>query len=103
LNPAAGAAVFNVTVTEPTSAGFVTVFPDPPPPASNLNFVAGQTVPSLVRVGVRPVTRETAFYNRFGNTHLVVDLFGYFTNSTATGFAAQTTIADQYTVTVDVP
>lgn len=47
-----GAAVLNVTVVDPGAAGYLTVFPDgqPPPTASNLNFVAGQTVPNLVLV-----------------------------------------------------
>src|SRR5439155_898236 len=41
------AVVLNVTATEPTSPSTLTVFPtrSEPPNASNLNFVAGQTVP----------------------------------------------------------
>jgi hypothetical protein len=48
------AVVLNVTVTGPTSAGYLTVWPAgaPQPTASNLNFVAGQTVPNLVEVAV---------------------------------------------------
>ena len=50
------AVVANVTVTNPSAAGFVTVFPcgEAVPTASNVNMVAGQTVPNLVfaRVGV---------------------------------------------------
>src|SRR5690606_13337358 len=50
--PASGvdAVVLNVTVTEPTDAGYVTVWPtgEPRPTASNLNYTAGQTVPNLV-------------------------------------------------------
>ena len=43
------AAVMNVTVTNPAAAGYVTVWPcgQPQPLASNLNYVAGQTVPNL--------------------------------------------------------
>src|SRR4029077_3863148 len=42
--------MLNVTVTEPTGAGFATVFPcgQPLPNASNLNFVAGGTVANNV-------------------------------------------------------
>ena len=45
----------NVTVTDPTWDGYVTVYPGDVadrPTASNLNFVAGQTVPNLVTVKV---------------------------------------------------
>src|SRR4029077_17703908 len=46
----AGAGVMNVQVEQTTSAGYVTVFPNgqPTPLASNLNFVAGQTIANLV-------------------------------------------------------
>ena len=48
--PIVGGVVVNVTVTAPTSDGYLTVFPPdvPRPTSSNLNFVAGQTVPNLV-------------------------------------------------------
>jgi hypothetical protein len=50
--PAMGvsAVVLNVTVTGATRPGFVTAYGDGTalPGASNLNFVAGQTVPNLV-------------------------------------------------------
>ena len=47
----ADAVVLNVTVVNARAAGFVTVypcFPEPLPEASNLNFVAGQTIANLV-------------------------------------------------------
>ena len=49
-----GAVVLNVTVTRPTAAGFITVYPAGSglPDASNLNFSAGQTMPNLVVVPV---------------------------------------------------
>ncbi|MEO8749930.1 MAG: hypothetical protein ABI384_05980 [Allobranchiibius sp.] len=50
--PATGisAVMVNVTVTGPTAAGTITVYPDGTtmPTASNLNFTAGQTIPHLV-------------------------------------------------------
>jgi hypothetical protein len=40
--------------TGPTNSGFLTVWPTgaSQPTVSNLNFVAGQTVPNLVKVGL---------------------------------------------------
>lgn len=97
--PAAGvgAVVMNVTVTEPTQPGYVTVFPDDAcsvPLASNLNFVAGQTAPNLVMVRVSTMTgcATTAgavdFYNFAGTTHVIADVFGYFTDDTAAASTA---------------
>ncbi|HRE02979.1 MAG TPA: hypothetical protein PLV68_16895, partial [Ilumatobacteraceae bacterium] len=50
----AAAVVLNVTVTQPTGGGFVTVWNCgvAPPNASTLNFVTGQTAPNLVVVKV---------------------------------------------------
>ena len=74
-----GAVVLNVTVTEPTAAGYVTVFPsgDPRPTASNLNFVAGQTIPNLTiaKVGVGG---RVSLFNFAGQAHLIVDIVGWF-------------------------
>ena len=53
--PNATAVTLNVTVTEPATPGYLTVFPcgQTPPTASNLNFATGQTIPNLViaRIG----------------------------------------------------
>ncbi|HEX5585688.1 MAG TPA: hypothetical protein VFZ17_00130, partial [Acidimicrobiia bacterium] len=78
-----GGFVLNVTVTEPTAPGHLTVFPAPPPVplASNLNFVPGQTVPNLVMVRVGE-GGGMDFANSAGCTHLVIDVFGAFTNAT---------------------
>ena len=74
-----GAVSLNVTVTGPTSSGFVTVWPSgaAQPLASNLNFVAGQTVPNAVIVGVSADGKITLF-NSSGSSHLVVDVTGWF-------------------------
>ena len=76
----AGAVMLNVTVTEPTSAGFVTVWPagTDRPLASSLNFVSNQTVPNLVlaKVGAGGAVQ---LYTHSPSAHLVVDLVGYFT------------------------
>ena len=80
FNTSLGALVLNTTVTQPTAPGHMTVFPFPPPPplASNLNFVPGQTVPNLVMVKVGD-GGNVGFFNSAGCTHLVIDLFGIFT------------------------
>jgi hypothetical protein len=77
----ASAVVMNVTVTDPTADGFLTVFPSggPTPPSSNLNFVGGQTVPNLVMVGLGG-TNVSAF-NKFGFTQVIYDVGGWFTSS----------------------
>ena len=72
------AVVLNVTVTNPTSASFLTVWPNGErrPTASNLNFVAGQTVPNLVVAKVGSAGR-VALYNLAGSVDVVVDVAGY--------------------------
>jgi outer membrane protein assembly factor BamB len=78
--PATGvtAAVVNVTVTQPTASGYLTVYPTGAarPLASNLNFVAGQTVPNLVEVALGTSGKVTA-YNFSGSTHVVFDVAGW--------------------------
>ena len=68
------AAVLNVTVTEPDAPGFVTVYPcdEPRPLASNLNYVAGQTVANLVTVR----SDGGVCFFASSTTHLVVDAQG---------------------------
>jgi hypothetical protein len=80
--PASGvsAVVLNVTVTEPTGPdSFLTVYPSlsARPLASNLNFVAGQTVGNLVvaRVGSNGTV---SIYNNLGAVHIVADVQGWF-------------------------
>lgn len=74
----AKAVVLNVTVTAPTSGGFLTVWPDGTtlPNASNLNWTAGQTVANLVTVPV--VNGKIDFRPNAGNVHVIADLFGYY-------------------------
>ncbi len=74
----ASTVVLNVTVTEPTAAGFVTVFPcgAERPNASNLNHVAGQSVPNAVVSKVGDGGRVCIF--TMTRTELIVDVNGYF-------------------------
>ena len=48
--------MLNVTVTQPKAAGYLTVYPhgSPLPHTSNVNFVAGETIPNMVITGVGP-------------------------------------------------
>jgi hypothetical protein len=80
------AVVLNVTVTGPTSAGYLTVFPGDvsPPTASNLNFVPNETVPNLVVVRV-PASGEIDFLNSGGNTHVIADVVGYYDGNRSGG------------------
>jgi hypothetical protein len=79
--PATGvsAVVLNVTVTEPTSPSFLTVYPNGTarPLASNLNFVAHQTVPNLVMAKVG-ADGKVAVYNGAGSAHVVFDVVGWY-------------------------
>jgi GH25 family lysozyme M1 (1,4-beta-N-acetylmuramidase) len=75
-------AVLNVTGIAPTATTYVSVYLKDgatpfPPVASNLNLVAGQTVPNLASVRVS-LTKELWFYNNAGSIDLVADLAGYF-------------------------
>ncbi|XEC32843.1 N-acetylmuramoyl-L-alanine amidase [Streptomyces fradiae] len=46
--------------------------------ASNLNFVAGQTVPNMVVVPVKD--GKITFYNHSGSVDLIADMAGYYTD-----------------------
>lgn len=74
--------MLNVTVADPAAAGYVTVFPcgSATPLASNLNFVAGQTVANAVVAKVGPAGTVCLFTS--APTQLVADLSGWFTGGT---------------------
>jgi hypothetical protein len=73
------AVALNVTAVDPSASGYVTVWPtgQPMPNASSLNFRAGQNVPNLVFAKVGD-GNKVSFYNDSGNTHLIVDICGYY-------------------------
>lgn len=81
--PASGAAaaLINVTVTETTAGGYLTVYPAGTslPTASNLNWVAGETVATRVLVPVGS-SGQVTLYNSAGTTEVTVDVDGYFTD-----------------------
>jgi hypothetical protein len=85
--PATGvsAAVLNVAVLAPTSAGYITVYGagTPRPGASNLNFVKGQTVPNLVIAPVGAGGVVDLYNGSTGTVQLVADVSGGFMGTAA--------------------
>lgn len=78
------AVVLNVTVTNPSTRSFLTVYPSDAarPLASNINFVAGQTVPNRVIVAVSAApSGKVSFYNQSGSVDVIADVGGWFTDS----------------------
>ncbi len=102
----ASSVVLNVTATNTTAPSYLTVFAagSSPPLSSNLNWVAGDTVPNLVTVPVGAGGAVT-FMNRFGSVDVVADLEGYFAppSGTAGGEVALTParLADHHQVTTN--
>jgi hypothetical protein len=84
-----GAVAMNVTVTQPTASGWLTLFPagTTQPLAANLNFTPGKTVPNLVVVKPNS-SGQVALFNSHGNSHVVFDIAGYFA-SDGTGNAGR--------------
>jgi plastocyanin len=81
IPPSARAVAFNVTVTQPTAQGHITLYPAgaPVPLASTLNYRAGQTrannaiAPLGAGGAVAAVCGQSA-----GTTHFIIDVTGYF-------------------------
>lgn len=84
--PATGlsAAVVQLTTTNPTTNGYLTAYPTGTtrPTASNVNWVVGQTTSNRAIVPLDS-TGHLSLYNFSGNTDVVVDVVGYFSDSTA--------------------
>jgi hypothetical protein len=82
------AVVMNVTAVSPSAASYLTVYPAGAtrPLASNLNYIAGQTVPNLVQVAVGTGGRVEAF-NALGAVHVVVDVAGWVAEAAEAGTA----------------
>lgn len=80
------AALLNVTATRAQRPGHVTVHPSdsPVPTASNLNFVAGQTIANQVTVKLSADGRATLVNGSTGPVHLVVDVGGWYAGAPAT-------------------
>ena len=86
----ATAVSMNVTIVNPTSKSFLTVYPDflDRPEASNLNWIAGQSAtPNKVDVKLN-AQGVVHFFNNRGNVDVFADVVGYYTNSTLKELAA---------------
>jgi len=77
------AVALNITVTKPTAASYLTVWPDgaTQPTVSNLNFTPGQTIANRVMVMVAN-GGKVSIYNAAGTVQVIADLNGSFTDPT---------------------
>jgi hypothetical protein len=82
---AMSAVVMNVTVTQPTSSGNITVFPSgtTQPSSSNVNYSVGETIPNLVIVPLGSDGAVDLYNNSGGSVQYIVDVAGYFSAGTA--------------------
>jgi len=93
----ATAVVVNMTVTQPSAAGFLTVHPSgvAQPNASSLNFAAGETVPNLVVARIGEDGRISIF-NAFGTAHVLADIVAYYApHSPVTGGGTYVAVTGQ--------
>ncbi len=84
--PGASAVAMNITVTEPSSSGFITAHAGgtTPPGTSNVNYGPSQTVPNFALVPVS-VDGKVSFTNTSnGTVQLIADSFGYVLGGTPT-------------------
>jgi hypothetical protein len=81
-----GAVAVNATVTQPDTAGYITIWPAgaAQPSTSSVNFVAGQTVSNSVLVGLG-TAGEVSIHNGGGPTELIIDATGSFPGVTPAG------------------
>ena len=102
--PASGVAavVANVTVALPTAAGNLRVYADgsPVPYASNLNFLAHQTVPNLDFAPVGADGKVAIYNSSPGTSQIIADISGYFLGTpaypTVTGLVASPAVTSTH-------
>ena len=81
------AVVLNVTVTDTTTTGYLTVFPTgaTKPLASNLNWsAANTTIPNLVIAKLGTDGKISVYENGPGTAQLIIDVAGYYLGGTPT-------------------
>ncbi|MGW5851077.1 hypothetical protein ACWFQ8_24550 [Streptomyces sp. NPDC055254] len=85
------AVALNVTVTNATSGGHVTVFGSGTarPTTSNVNFEPGQTVPNLVIVPVGKDGKVELFNGGWEGVDLIADVTGYFGRKASSGYTGR--------------
>src|SRR4051794_26386353 len=73
--------LMNVTVVNPSSSSFLTVWPSdaPQPTASSLNWVARQPATPNAVTSVLSSTGAVSFFNSQGSVDVIVDVSGYYT------------------------
>jgi alpha-tubulin suppressor-like RCC1 family protein len=88
------AVVLNVTGVSPSLATFVTVWPagTDRPDVSNVNLRAGEIRANAATIALNGPGRDLSVYNNSGNTHVVVDLAGYYIAGTGSKFTAQSPV-----------
>jgi hypothetical protein len=93
IPPQATAAVFNVTVANPTAAGFLTVYPQggQRPFASNVNYAAGQVTTNRVVVPLSTTGTLPGEITVFSSApaDVIVDVSGYYSAASGTQFNAE--------------
>ncbi|MEU4727342.1 hypothetical protein [Streptomyces sp. NPDC023588] len=82
------AVALNITVTNTTSGGHITAFPEGTerPTTSNVNFKAGQTVPNLVIVPVGKNGYVELANRGSQSVDLIADVTGYFSHTASSGY-----------------
>ncbi|MGZ4708512.1 MAG: family 43 glycosylhydrolase [Acidimicrobiales bacterium] len=85
----ADAVALNVTVTDTTSASFMTLWPkgQARPSASNLNWNTGATIPNAVTVKLG-ADDSVSVYSAVGTTNVIVDVVGYYEDGAVLGGGA---------------
>ncbi len=73
--------VLNVTVTNPTEASHLTVYPsgEPRPNSSNLNYTPGLTIANLVKIKLG-ADGKVIIYNIAGTTDVIFDVAGWYSD-----------------------
>ncbi|MFD7557363.1 PKD domain-containing protein [Streptomyces sp. NPDC059835] len=86
----AAAVVLNVTVTNTTAGGYVSAYPGGTkrPESSNLNYVAGQTVPNQVIVPIGKDGYVELYNGGWNAADLIADVTGYFDRSASNGYSS---------------
>ena len=83
----ASAVVLNVTVTDTTAPGFLTIWPAgaSKPTSSNVNWETGETVPNLttVELGASPAGALSIYNGSMGTTDVVADVEGYYVSASS--------------------
>ncbi len=88
------AVVLNVTVTQTTTPGYLTVSPTGTtrPVVSNLNWSAGATIPNAVTVKVGTGGSIDLYQSGPGTAQVIVDVAGYYIDGTVTAPGAFTSL-----------